>query len=231
MTAPKTPAKTAAPKATPTPKSPVYEELAAPFSPDAERVLNKGGTNLTYIPVSEVIARLNRVLGVAAWSFEVVDVRRDALDPDFVIAHVRLSATLNGVTVVKDGVGGQPVKRRKSGDIVDLGDEFKGAVSDALKKAAQQLGVGLYLARDENAIDAEDTPAPPPVDPEILVKWEQFTGLVGSLSAEQRDLLNDFWTGYAAGAPKPTLARATHEDLDALIEECILLQTDAERVS
>lgn len=260
MTAPKsTPTKTATTKATPTKATPIAasaptssapltmtpipaprthlaEDLAAAFSPEAERVLNKGGTYLTYIPVSEVIARLNRVLGVQHWSFEVVNVHRDALDPDFVIAHVRLSATIDGITVVKDGVGGQPVKRKKNGEIVDLGDEFKGAVSDALKKAAQQLGVGLYLARDDDAMDAEnalENRVPDPVahlDPEIQDKWTQMGDLVAGLDEDQRELLNDFWADHSNGRPKPTLATATHDDLDALIEECVRLNLDAELV-
>ena len=45
---------------------------------------------------------------------------------------------------------------------------MKGAVSDALKKAAQTLGVGLYLARSEDAMYAEsyaETAAPQPAAP------------------------------------------------------------------
>jgi hypothetical protein len=53
--------------------------------------------------------------------------------------------------VTRDGVGGQTIKRKRDGGIVDLGDEYKGAVSDALKKAAQSFGVGLYLARGHSA--------------------------------------------------------------------------------
>ena len=43
----------------------------------------------------------------------------------------------------------------RNGDILDLGDEMKGAVSDALKKAAQHFGVGLYLARSEESMHLE----------------------------------------------------------------------------
>ena len=121
--------------------------LSAPFPKEVERQLDKGGTSLTYIPVSEVIVRLNDVFGSLGWSYTLVKCERDVLDPDFLVAHV--SMTVGDIT--RDGVGGQKIKRMKSGDIVDLGDEYKGAVSDALKKAAQSFGVGLYLARGHSS--------------------------------------------------------------------------------
>jgi hypothetical protein len=121
--------------------------LSAPFPKEVERSLDKGGATLTYIPVSEVIVRLNDVFGPLGWSYTLVKCERDVLDPDFLVAHV--SMTVGDIT--RDGVGGQKIKRMKSGDIVDLGDEYKGAVSDALKKAAQSFGVGLYLARGHSA--------------------------------------------------------------------------------
>ena len=68
----------------------VYAPLSEPFPQEMERTINKGGTSLTYIPVSEVINRLNKVLGVDKWSFTIVRCERDAIDPDFVVAHVRI---------------------------------------------------------------------------------------------------------------------------------------------
>jgi hypothetical protein len=189
-----------------------------------ERELRKGGTTLTYIPVSEVITRMNKVLGVSNWSSEVIRVERDLLDPDFIVAHVRVTATIDGTVVLKDGFGGQKIKRTKSGDIVDLGDEYKGAVSDAFKKACQMLGVALYLARSEDAMDAEDTEAQTAAqDPQITTLWANMTGLVGSLTSNEKKALNDFWNDFANGRPKPTLATATVSDLEALIAECARL--------
>ena len=139
----------------------LLDAFSAPFPKEVERQLKKGGTSLTYIPVSEVITRLNKVLGVDMWSYTIERCERDALDPDYVVAHVRLTAcfvptdSAPALTVTKDGVGGQKIKRTRNGDIVDLGDEMKGAVSDALKKAAQHLGIGLYLARSEESMHLE----------------------------------------------------------------------------
>lgn len=205
------------------------------FPHEVERQLKKGGATLTYIPVSEVITRLNKVLGFDAWSSEIISCERDALDPDFIVAHVRLTIFPDGekfVSVTKDGFGGQKIKRMKNGDIVDLGDEFKGAISDALKKAAQSLGVALYLARTEEAMEAEieaDTPAPPPappVNPAVAELWDNFVSLSKSLDENGRLALNKFWSEYSDGRAKPTKATADIEDLENLIGECIRISFD-----
>jgi hypothetical protein len=203
-------------------------ELSEPFPPEVERILRKGGTALTYIPVSEVITRLNRTFGVKGWSSEIIKCERDALDPDFIVAHVRLTINNDWAPMVqKDGFGGQKIKRMKSGEIVDLGDEFKGAVSDALKKAAQQFGIALYLARSDEAlsleIEQDVIAAAPKVDPAVASLWERFRESSKALTAEQKVELGKFWEEYSGGGPKPTLETATMQSLMALIEECTRL--------
>lgn len=214
----------------------MMQMLSEPFPPEMERVLRKGGTPLTYIPVSEVITRLNKVLGVDQWSFEIVSCNRDAIDPDYIVAHVRLSwhidQTRPEATIHRDGYGGQKIKRTKQGEIVDLGDEMKGAVSDALKKAAQTLGVGLYLARSEEAIEIDEviTASQAPVSSEEtarLEKWENFVGLAKSLDATQKETLNEHWAKFSGGRPKPTKTSATHEDLDELIAQIVRITFNA----
>jgi hypothetical protein len=185
-----------------------------------ERTVSKSGRSLTYIPISEVIARLNKVIGLNNWSSEIVSVGRDSVDTDWVIAHVRLTAIVNGETITKDGVGGQQVKYTKAGKVLDLGDEFKGAMSDALKKAAQQLGVGLYLARDDAALEVEATPE---VDPVVDTLFNRLVALTKSLDENGKNALEDFWIEYGDGEPKPKRATAKAEDLEALIAEATRL--------
>ena len=129
--------------------------LALPFDKSVESSMVKGGTRLTYIPVSEVIHRLNEVLAYN-WSYTVLSCHRDPLDPDYIVAHVNMKVyNYEEVPMCeRDGFGGVKVKRTRDGGIVDLGDEYKGAVSDALKKASQSFGVGLYLARHEDKATA-----------------------------------------------------------------------------
>jgi hypothetical protein len=212
--------------------------LAEPFPEEMERVLIKSGVELIYLPISEVINRLNKVLGMNNWSFEIISVARDLIDTDEIIAHVSLMATIDGCTITKHGFGGQSVKRqRKDNKPVDLGNDFKGAVSDALKKAAQLLGVGLYLARSADAIDAEDAidASMSQVEPsshieassELDERWNHFVGVTKTLNKEQKDSLNDFWAEYSSGKPKPTRTTVTEEEIKALVVEAMRLSFGA----
>jgi hypothetical protein len=214
-----------------------YQALSEAFPVEMERTLTKSGVNLIYIPVSEVINRLNKVLGVDKWSFKIVRCERDASDPDFVVAHVRLEWTTavgeDFNIVTRDGFGGQKIKRNKQGGIVDLGDEFKGAISDALKKAAQTLGVGLYLARSEDAIEIEQVidaenggtvQQVPAQNDELSQKWEEFVGLSKSLSADEKSQLNSYWESYSGGKPKPTKATADMKMLESLVAEIVRIK-------
>ena len=204
----------------------ILAELNEPFPPEMERELRKGGTTLVYIPVSEVIARLNRIFGVYGWSSQIIKCDRDALDPDFIVAHVRLTVSTDSWTKVqKDGFGGQKIKRTKQGEIVDLGDEFKGAVSDALKKAAQQLGIGLYLSRSDEALNMEAERehaaqnSAPDIDPKIASLWEKFRELSKGFDSNQKDQLGKFWDEFSNGQPKPTRETVTLQGAMALIEQ------------
>ncbi len=216
----------------------IYQQLSEPFAPEMEKTLVKSGVPLTYIPISEVVNRLNKVLGVSRWDFTIISCQRDAIDSDFITAHVRLTWNPENAKeddkwvepVTKDGIGGQKIKRNKKGEIVDLGDEMKGAVSDALKKAAQMLGVGLYLARSDEAMDIEEameSTQQAQSDPEVEQKWDNFVSIVKNLSASQKASLNDFWTTAGKGEPKPTKATATHESIDLLLAEAVRLSFES----
>jgi len=195
-----------------------------------ERTLNKGGTRLTYIPVSEVITRLNRVFGVGGWSSQIVSCKRDDLDPDYIVASVTLSARIAGEDdkftggwISHDGIGGQKIKRTKSGDIVDLGDEMKGAVSDALKKAAQQFGIGLYLARDIDAVEMEAAEAEAEGVADL---YANFKSLRDGMNEDEVEQIRTFWSEWSGGRPGPKPAEFTQRELEALIAECVRIKFD-----
>lgn len=208
----------------------LFHDLSEPFPPEMERTVVKSGTSLTYIPVSEVITRLNRVFGVSGWSYEVIKCERDALDPEFVIAHVRLSVASDShlMPSTRDGVGGQKIKRKKDGTIVDLGDEFKGAISDALKKAAQHLGVGLYLARDTEAIEIDEAihAEPQPVDP-VVDKYNRFKEIRDMLTKEQLVELREYWTSWSGGRPVPKPNEFTVKELEVMTVEALRINLGA----
>ena len=205
------------------------ERLSEPFPKEVERTLRKGGTLLTYIPVSEVITRLNNVLGVDGWSYAVKDCHRDAVASDWIIAHVTFTATVDKQTVHRDGFGGQEVKYMKGGEKpVDLGNEFKGAVSDALKKAAQAMGVGLYLARSEEALLHEQQEPQTDADIEVATLWGNFKGFTNKFDQDQKVTLGEFWKGFAGDRAKPTLQTANAADLTALSDKCVEIDLGAE---
>ena len=135
----------------------IQEELNKEFAPSQIRGLKKGGTTLDYVPIAEVIARLNALLGTENWGEEAAEAWRDPSDPDWIVAKATVWAYINGSKqpTYKIGYGGQKIKRTKAGDILDLGDEYKGAHSDAFKKACTKFGIGLHLARDESAVIQE----------------------------------------------------------------------------
>jgi hypothetical protein len=203
--------------------SDVYQSLSEPFPQEMVKRLNKGGANLTYIPISEVINRMNKVIGVENWSFNVKTWQQVGTS---IVAHVIVHAKINDTMVSRDGVGGQKIKMSKQGDPIDIGDEVKGAVSDALKKAVQTLGIGLYLARSEEAIEIEQvmdayiSPVPQSA-PAQSEKYTQFKSLIDGLPAEGKQHIKNFWNDFSGGRKTPKPNEFTDSELDALITECI----------
>jgi hypothetical protein len=155
-----TPAATATPALSSVPRSrpddEVYQELAAPF--DSTFRDQRGGVDLEYITGEQCVSRLNQVLGPAGWSFTVREHGLNA-EADEVWVLGELTVVLEGQTAVRQQFGSQRVKRhRTSGTPLDVGFDLKGATTDALKKCASLVGVGLYLSRKEPA----PTDSPPP---------------------------------------------------------------------
>jgi hypothetical protein len=175
----------------------LYKRLSEEFPKELLGTLTKGGSRLTYAPIAEVVTRLNEVIGVGNWSSHVVKVWRDETDTDWILAVVRLEAKMpDGSVIHKEQAGGQKIKRvQTSKDPIDLGDEYKGAVSDALKKCCQQLGIALELARKEEALrwaeerDMEAENAP--IAPELAQKLKDD---IASLMPKAQEKLKAWWT-------------------------------------
>jgi Rad52/22 family double-strand break repair protein len=114
------------------------ELLEHPF--DSTQIKQRKGRNgvLDYVEGHTVIARLNAALD-GAWSFEVVahEVRDD---------EVLVLGKLTAAGIVKMQFGASQVTRdRETRTALSLGDDLKAAATDALKKCATFLGVGLHL--------------------------------------------------------------------------------------
>ena len=116
----------------------------------------RGGLQFAYVEHGYVTERLNLVFGFN-WDFEIVD--KQILD-DEVIVEARLTVrTPNGQTIVKTQFGGAEIKRHASGPRngrpLSIADDYKAAASDALKKCASLLGVGLDLYGRDRPDDTE----------------------------------------------------------------------------
>lgn len=119
-----------------------YQQLAARFPAESHKTKTIGGTALTYVDGEMVVSRLNEALGYDGWSFEVRDIQVLELE---VWALGRITAYVGDRTVIREQAGGQIINRKRTGEIIELSNDIKGAVTDCLKKCATLLGVGLYL--------------------------------------------------------------------------------------
>lgn len=126
-----------------------YQQLAAPFEVSDHARVNKGGSTQTYAPWTSYVERLNGVLG-KDWSFRVI---REGFTETECWVLGEIAATIEGETIARQQYGCEPIL---SGGKPKT-DLLKTAASDAVKKAASLLGVGLYLSvkEEREAIEAE----------------------------------------------------------------------------
>jgi hypothetical protein len=114
------------------------ELLEHPF--DTAQIKQRRGRNgvLDYVEGHAVIARLNAALD-GGWSFEVI--AHEVRDHEVLVL-----GKLTAAGIVKMQFGASQVTRdRETKTALSLGDDLKAAATDALKKCATFLGVGLHL--------------------------------------------------------------------------------------
>lgn len=124
-----------------------YDRLAERFPASEHKTRNQGGATLTYVTGEMVISRLNAVLGFD-WSFRVLREGQTEVEA-WVLAE--LTATIDGKTVTREHYGNQDLARGQRA----TSDLFKSAATDALKKAATTIGVGLYLYDEDERREVE----------------------------------------------------------------------------
>ena len=126
----------------------LYDQLCRPF--DTTYTLRKGEVDLSYLTLEQVVSRLNEVLGVDGWWF---DVKEHGSNEAHCWALGSLGVYFPTRSVIREQMGECSMSRGMA-----IGDARKGAVSDALKKCASLFGVGLYLQAKEEP--AQPSPAP-----------------------------------------------------------------------
>lgn len=127
--------------------------LTRPFPASAiKQRAGGGGRMLDYVEGHTVIHRLNEATG-NTWEMQVKAISRQDLGQGRALMTAHVALTLPGLGT-REHIGIQEVS-------ANAGDLVKGAVTDALKKAATLFGVGLELyGPDYEAGEAEAPPAP-----------------------------------------------------------------------
>lgn len=144
--------------------SDVYERLSARFDKYHERSAFQGGPKLTYITGEQATSRLNEVLGMAGWSFRILEHGYNP-DADEIWVLGELVANCGGSLLTRQQFGSQKVGRKRDESIIEIGFDLKGAATDALKKCASLIGVGLSLYdKDELAEIAAESHGPSPAE-------------------------------------------------------------------
>ena len=130
------------------------ELLEKPFAPDQIKQREGNfGRMLDYIEGHTIIQRLNDAFD-AEWSFRIIshEIVKE-------VDEVLVLGELKAFDIVKSQFGSSKIKRaRETGEIISLADDLKSAATDALKKTATLLGVGLQLYNGDNG----KTKNPPP---------------------------------------------------------------------
>lgn len=119
--------------------------LARKFPAQLIRTIKKGSHNEDYINHAVIAQRLLQVVGAYGWDWEVV-----YEEGKVVCVHGRLTADVDGKQVTVSGAGTETFQ----GD--STGEKIKKMESDAFKRAAAKLGVGLHLwAQDQYFLDKQ----------------------------------------------------------------------------
>ena len=116
--------------------------LSRPFT-DIKSRPGRSGQAMSYIEGHLIVLRLNEAL-CGDWSFKIL--QHDILDTEVVVL-----GELRAGDLVKQAFGGSELTKNREGRVVSVADDCKAAATDALKKAATLLGVGLHLYGPEES--------------------------------------------------------------------------------
>lgn len=114
-------------------------DLARPFNQRLIHEKSTGKFSASYVKHSAVTEKLLAVIG--PFSYELVEIIRDADSGQVCGVFMRLTATIDGRQVTVEEVGDVENPSNWNND----GARLKDASSDALKRASMRIGVGLHL--------------------------------------------------------------------------------------
>lgn len=109
------------------------QALLAPLPPEALKP-HPTRTYLTTINAIYVTERFNDVFGLDGWKMDVKVVKDDG---EWVVVFVQLTAKTENGIIERCAFGGN--------DNADIGDRYKGAMTDAITKIGSMLGIGVAV--------------------------------------------------------------------------------------
>ena len=120
----------------------------------------KGGGTWEYVTSGYVKKVLNLMFGWD-WDFEILE---DKVMHDEVIVKGRLTCRSNGRTIVKTQYGNKDIMYKRGTDAqgnripLSIGNDFKSASSDCLKKCASEIGIAqdIYNKEDFKEVKVKD---------------------------------------------------------------------------
>ena len=122
--------------------SKIAAALAAPFEEkDLKHRPGRAGMTFTYADARAVAQRLDDVLGIEGWQFEV-----KVADPIRGVVHGSLIIVIEGKSTIRQDFG-YPNSTQDD-------EPLKSAASDALRRCAAQVGVGRSLYSPEKGVPA-----------------------------------------------------------------------------
>lgn len=131
------------------------ELLEQPFNQEQIKQRAGFGNTLYYIEGHTVIQRLNDSFE-GNWSFEV-----QSHEIFYETGEVMVLGKLIAEDIIKTQFGVSRITKTKdTGEIISIGDDLKAAATDALKKTATQLGVGLHLYAGKHTSQRNDNNSP-----------------------------------------------------------------------
>lgn len=191
-----------------------------------------GREKLKYISGSTCISKLN-LLTNYMWDWKIdkafiqesVPFKRknstEAAVPQGPVAHVFGTLTVHLqnekgeiVNISKSAAGAKPILGAQN----DQKDIFKAASTDALKKAASLLGIGLELYQNEDEIDFFDSKAL--WDAETRIKYQPLFDYINSIKRDfgmDDETINGTVRGWSNGA-KRKLESLSPEELQAFVD-------------
>jgi hypothetical protein len=158
----------------------ILDKLYEPFELKARP--GQGGMTFKYVPSDDIVDRMNKVF-MGDWSTEVV---QSEVIGDQVLIRVRVYAkdpnNSDSNQYWHEGYASQLIAKYtqgpKAGQIIDVGNSYKSAMSKAIKTAVAKWGVGLYLEKGSvNEGSSAGSWGPPniPTSPPVVAPVEQPT--------------------------------------------------------